>query len=139
MSSTASSQEIAQHDWKSRGTFYRELCFLSDPKAQLGEPWNCALPCGRECLLVEEPQPEAIQSPAGFKCFQALASDFTEGCVCNRLSLPFHTALKLPFGKTTVMHLVARETLPEPNSQGKPSLAGASFEPSRQAFIAASM
>ncbi|XP_048197530.1 ubiquitin-like protein 3 isoform X1 [Perognathus longimembris pacificus] len=28
-------------------------------------------------------------------------------------------ALKLPFGKTTVMHLVARETLPEPNSQGK--------------------
>uniref|UniRef100_A0A8D1F2Z7 Ubiquitin-like protein 3 n=1 Tax=Sus scrofa TaxID=9823 RepID=A0A8D1F2Z7_PIG len=29
-------------------------------------------------------------------------------------------ALKLPFGKTTVMHLVARETLPEPNSQGKP-------------------
>ncbi|TKC52793.1 hypothetical protein EI555_011880 [Monodon monoceros] len=26
-------------------------------------------------------------------------------------------ALKLPFGKTTVMHLVARETLPEPNSQ----------------------
>ncbi|OXB55038.1 hypothetical protein ASZ78_008004, partial [Callipepla squamata] len=27
-------------------------------------------------------------------------------------------ALKLPFGKTTVMHLVARETLPEPNSQG---------------------
>ncbi|XP_053166418.1 ubiquitin-like protein 3 isoform X1 [Hemicordylus capensis] len=28
-------------------------------------------------------------------------------------------ALKLPFGKTTVMHLVARETLPEPNSQGQ--------------------
>uniref|UniRef100_A0A3Q3J5X8 Ubiquitin-like protein 3 n=1 Tax=Monopterus albus TaxID=43700 RepID=A0A3Q3J5X8_MONAL len=27
-------------------------------------------------------------------------------------------ALKLPLGKTTVMHLVARETLPEPNSQG---------------------
>ncbi|XP_075957657.1 ubiquitin-like protein 3a isoform X1 [Anarhichas minor] len=26
-------------------------------------------------------------------------------------------ALKLPLGKTTVMHLVARETLPEPNSQ----------------------
>ncbi|XP_061658339.1 ubiquitin-like protein 3a isoform X1 [Syngnathoides biaculeatus] len=25
--------------------------------------------------------------------------------------------LKLPLGKTTVMHLVARETLPEPNSQ----------------------
>uniref|UniRef100_A0A6I8PIX4 Ubiquitin-like protein 3 n=1 Tax=Ornithorhynchus anatinus TaxID=9258 RepID=A0A6I8PIX4_ORNAN len=33
-------------------------------------------------------------------------------------------ALKLPFGKTTVMHLVARETLPEPNSQG-----GISFPP----------
>lgn len=30
----------------------------------------------------------------------------------------FFAALKLPFGKTTVMHLVARETLPEPNSQG---------------------
>lgn len=27
-------------------------------------------------------------------------------------------ALALPFGKTTVMHLVPRETLPEPNSQG---------------------
>uniref|UniRef100_A0AAZ3RAK3 Ubiquitin-like 3a n=1 Tax=Oncorhynchus tshawytscha TaxID=74940 RepID=A0AAZ3RAK3_ONCTS len=27
-------------------------------------------------------------------------------------------ALKLPLGKSTVMHLVARETLPEPNSQG---------------------
>nr|CAI5853609.1 unnamed protein product [Callosobruchus analis] len=26
-------------------------------------------------------------------------------------------ALGLPFGKTTVMHLVPRETLPEPNSQ----------------------
>ncbi|XP_032812298.2 ubiquitin-like protein 3 isoform X1 [Petromyzon marinus] len=29
------------------------------------------------------------------------------------------SALKLPMGKTTVMHLVARETLPEPNSQGQ--------------------
>ncbi|XP_032836788.1 ubiquitin-like protein 3 [Petromyzon marinus] len=28
-------------------------------------------------------------------------------------------ALKLPLGKTTVMHLVARENLPEPNSQGQ--------------------
>ncbi|XP_048837626.1 ubiquitin-like protein 3 isoform X1 [Brienomyrus brachyistius] len=28
-------------------------------------------------------------------------------------------ALKLPLGKITVMHLVARETLPEPNSQGQ--------------------
>lgn len=28
-------------------------------------------------------------------------------------------ALKLPPGRTTVMHLVARETLPEPNSHGK--------------------
>ncbi|XP_003378322.1 conserved hypothetical protein [Trichinella spiralis] len=27
-------------------------------------------------------------------------------------------ALSLPIGKTTVMHLVARKTLPEPNSQG---------------------
>ena len=39
------------------------------------------------------------------------------------LSLPppplsLSPALKLPLGKTTVMHLVARETLPEPNSQG---------------------
>lgn len=34
-------------------------------------------------------------------------------------SLSPFAALKLPFGKTTVMHLVARETLPEPNSQGK--------------------
>ena len=31
-----------------------------------------------------------------------------------------HTvALGLPTGKTTVMHLVPRESLPEPNSQGK--------------------
>uniref|UniRef100_A0A4W2FIM8 Ubiquitin-like protein 3 n=1 Tax=Bos indicus x Bos taurus TaxID=30522 RepID=A0A4W2FIM8_BOBOX len=36
-------------------------------------------------------------------------------------------ALKLPFGKTTVMHLVARETLPEPNSQGE--LCAGSFLP----------
>uniref|UniRef100_A0A674NZR8 Ubiquitin-like protein 3 n=2 Tax=Takifugu rubripes TaxID=31033 RepID=A0A674NZR8_TAKRU len=28
-------------------------------------------------------------------------------------------ALKLPLGRSTVMHLVARETLPEPNSQGQ--------------------
>ena len=28
-------------------------------------------------------------------------------------------ALQLPMGKTTVMHLVARENLPEPNSQGE--------------------
>ena len=28
-------------------------------------------------------------------------------------------ALGLPLGKTTVMHLVPRENLPEPNSQGK--------------------
>jgi hypothetical protein len=35
------------------------------------------------------------------------------------MSSTFYIALKLPFGKTTVMHLVARETLPEPNSQGK--------------------
>ena len=28
------------------------------------------------------------------------------------------SALGLPFGKTTVMHLVPRESLPEPNSQG---------------------
>uniref|UniRef100_A0A8C6TTL1 Ubiquitin-like 3a n=1 Tax=Neogobius melanostomus TaxID=47308 RepID=A0A8C6TTL1_9GOBI len=32
-------------------------------------------------------------------------------------------ALKLPLGKTTVMHLVARETLPEPNSQGNQNTA----------------
>ncbi|CAG5122475.1 unnamed protein product [Candidula unifasciata] len=29
------------------------------------------------------------------------------------------TALQLPTGKTTVMHLVARENLPEPNNQGQ--------------------
>uniref|UniRef100_A0A131YF82 Ubiquitin-like protein 3 n=2 Tax=Rhipicephalus TaxID=426455 RepID=A0A131YF82_RHIAP len=28
-------------------------------------------------------------------------------------------ALQLPLGKTTVMHLVPRENLPEPNSQGE--------------------
>ncbi|VDP48101.1 unnamed protein product [Soboliphyme baturini] len=28
-------------------------------------------------------------------------------------------ALSLPVGKTTVMHLVARKSLPEPSSQGK--------------------
>jgi hypothetical protein len=31
-------------------------------------------------------------------------------------------ALGLPFGKTTVMHLVPRENLPEPNSQGNLTL-----------------
>uniref|UniRef100_A0A8C3CZG1 Ubiquitin-like protein 3 n=1 Tax=Cairina moschata TaxID=8855 RepID=A0A8C3CZG1_CAIMO len=36
-------------------------------------------------------------------------------------------ALKLPFGKTTVMHLVARETLPEPNSQGTLCNRGTSY------------
>uniref|UniRef100_A0A8C0VU30 Ubiquitin-like protein 3 n=1 Tax=Cyanistes caeruleus TaxID=156563 RepID=A0A8C0VU30_CYACU len=36
-------------------------------------------------------------------------------------------ALKLPFGKTTVMHLVARETLPEPNSQGRLGTRGVSY------------
>ena len=30
--------------------------------------------------------------------------------------------LGLPFGKTTVMHLIPRETLPEPNSQGSISV-----------------
>ncbi|KAF5916367.1 hypothetical protein HPG69_017601, partial [Diceros bicornis minor] len=40
-------------------------------------------------------------------------------CIRNESSSSFHVALKLPFGKTTVMHLVARETLPEPNSQGQ--------------------
>lgn len=49
-----------------------------------------------------------------------LVTDFKSLNICNKLSSTFHTALKLPFGKTTVMHLVARETLPEPNSQGKP-------------------
>ncbi|XP_001177227.1 ubiquitin-like protein 3 [Strongylocentrotus purpuratus] len=28
-------------------------------------------------------------------------------------------ALQLPLGKTTAMHIMARETLPEPNSQGQ--------------------
>ena len=32
---------------------------------------------------------------------------------------PLFPALQLPLGKTTVMHLVARENLPEPNNQGK--------------------
>lgn len=31
----------------------------------------------------------------------------------------FFVALQLPLGRTSVMHLVPRETLPEPNSQGK--------------------
>lgn len=31
-------------------------------------------------------------------------------------------ALSLPLGKTTVMHLVPRDNLPEPNSQGKHNL-----------------
>ena len=31
----------------------------------------------------------------------------------------YFVALGLPTGKTTVMHLVPRESLPEPNSQGK--------------------
>lgn len=32
------------------------------------------------------------------------------------------SALGLPYGKTTVMHLVPRESLPEPNSQGESEL-----------------
>uniref|UniRef100_A0A8C6CBP1 Ubiquitin-like protein 3 n=1 Tax=Monodon monoceros TaxID=40151 RepID=A0A8C6CBP1_MONMO len=43
-------------------------------------------------------------------------------------------ALKLPFGKTTVMHLVARETLPEPNSQGEPCAREGSHSSHRQPF-----
>lgn len=35
------------------------------------------------------------------------------------LFFAFLLALSLPLGKTTVMHLVAREHLPEPDSQGK--------------------
>jgi len=31
----------------------------------------------------------------------------------------YFVGLRLPTGKTTVMHLVAREHLPEPNSQSK--------------------
>ncbi|OXB81412.1 UNVERIFIED_CONTAM: hypothetical protein H355_001629 [Colinus virginianus] len=42
-------------------------------------------------------------------------------------------ALKLPFGKTTVMHLVARETLPEPNSQGMLCTRNVSY--SKQQFF----
>lgn len=38
-------------------------------------------------------------------------------------------ALGLPFGKTTVMHLVSRENLPEPNSQGKSSTLLLLFRP----------
>lgn len=37
-------------------------------------------------------------------------------------------ALGLPFGKTTVMHLVPRENLPEPNSQGKRTWPQVPFE-----------
>lgn len=39
---------------------------------------------------------------------------------CLHLNDSFYTisALQLPLGKTTVMHLVARENLPEPNNQG---------------------
>lgn len=35
----------------------------------------------------------------------------------------FFVALQLPLGRTSVMHLVPRETLPEPNSQGKSAFA----------------
>ena len=35
------------------------------------------------------------------------------------ISLIHFVGLRLPTGKTTVMHLVAREHLPEPNSQSK--------------------
>lgn len=46
--------------------------------------------------------------------------DFVQTQCDLHLSLPcsHFLALKLPLGRTTVMHLVARETLPEPNSQG---------------------
>lgn len=36
-------------------------------------------------------------------------------------------ALGLPLGKTTVMHLVPRDNLPEPNSQGKTSRSAKIF------------
>lgn len=36
-------------------------------------------------------------------------------------------ALSLPLGKTTVMHLVPRDNLPEPNSQGNSTLKTIKF------------
>ena len=42
-----------------------------------------------------------------------------ENKFCGTVLILF-LALHLPLGKTTVMHLVARENLPEPNNQGKP-------------------
>ncbi|XP_011702562.1 PREDICTED: ubiquitin-like protein 3 isoform X1 [Wasmannia auropunctata] len=54
-------------------------------------------------------------------------------------------ALGLPFGKTTVMHLVPRENLPEPNSQGEfarchviSSSGGGRYETSCMLFLPAS-
>uniref|UniRef100_A0A9J8AT71 Ubiquitin-like protein 3 n=1 Tax=Cyprinus carpio carpio TaxID=630221 RepID=A0A9J8AT71_CYPCA len=41
-------------------------------------------------------------------------------------------ALKLPPGRTTVMHLVARETLPEPNSHGGTQYLLSSRRPEEQ-------
>ncbi|XP_016306483.1 ubiquitin-like protein 3 [Sinocyclocheilus anshuiensis] len=41
-------------------------------------------------------------------------------------------ALKLPPGRTTVMHLVARETLPEPNSHGVTQYLLSSRRPEEQ-------
>ena len=44
---------------------------------------------------------------------------FCSSSVCpTKLTSFCFVALGLPTGKTTVMHLVPRESLPEPNSQG---------------------
>lgn len=37
----------------------------------------------------------------------------------NFFSVTFYVGLQLATGRTTVMHMVARETLPEPNSQSE--------------------
>lgn len=72
-----------------------------------------------------------LQCPSHYMCWFFNFSDWAEEAVAKAEILRLiyqgrflHSnvtlgALGLPFGKTTVMHLVPRETLPEPNSQGK--------------------
>lgn len=61
------------------------------------------------CLIFAEWADEQVESSSLLKLIYH--GRFLHGSVTL-------SALSLPLGKTTVMHLVARENLPEPNSQG---------------------
>lgn len=59
----------------------------------------------------------ALISSFFFRSFQP--REVEDLCIVLIELLFISAALQLPTGKTTVMHLVARENLPEPNNQGR--------------------